>query len=278
MIKTRTEPPQTLIKSLSLLARILEDDGGRSLSGLAVEAGMPLSTAHRLAVGFERSGFLLRVGRGQYVAGPVLTRIAAVRRDWGSFASRVARPLLKELYRRTGKTVHLGIFEDNMMTYLVKIGDPRCVMISRQGMQLEAYCSGIGKALLANLPKEEQEAYLAAGPFVGLTPKTITSAAELARELADIRERGYAIDDGEITPGLICIAVPIGSEQGVLAAISLIVTHIGEPCIPTDFLPPLIETARAIEARLFPYQELHLNGLNQVRRKPPSITNSDPVI
>lgn len=255
MSKIGTAAPRTLTRSLLLLERIIDDDRGLSLSALAAELGLSSSSAHRLAVGFERSGFLLRVGRGHYVAGPVLLRLTGARRDWGGFAARVSRPILGRLSRQTGKTVHLGVLEDNMVTYLLKLGDRKGQAISRQGMQLEAYCSAIGKALLAQLPVGEREAYLASEPFVGLTPTTITSATALRSELDVVRARGYAIDDEEMVPGLVCIAAPVSRDGHVVAAVSMIVSQDGHPCEPEGLLPPLRRAVGEIEKHLFPYRD-----------------------
>jgi IclR family acetate operon transcriptional repressor len=255
MTRIGTSAPQTLTRSLLLLERIIDDDRGLSLSMLAGELGISSSSAHRLAVGFEKSGFLLRVGRGHYVAGPLLLRLAGARRDWGSFAARVSRPILGRLAKQTGKTVHLGVFEENMVTYLLKIGDRKGEAISRQGMQLEAYCSGIGKVLLSHLPPGERDAYLATEPFVGLTATTITSAAALRTELDAVRAQGYAVDDEEMVPGLICIAAPVARAGDVVAAVSMIVSQDGPPCTPTELLPPLRRAIGEIEARLFPYND-----------------------
>ena len=89
-------------------------------------------------------------------------------------------------------------------------------------MQLEAYCSAIGKVLFAHLPEAERERYLAGGPFVPLTARTIVDPARLRGELDAIRICGFAIDDEEIAPGLRCMAVPLRNSDGaVQAAISV---------------------------------------------------------
>src|SRR5690606_3592173 len=111
--------------------------------------------------------------------------------------------------RRFQRTVHLAVFEADMVTYLAKEDGGRNSVLTIEGTQLEAYCSGLGKVLLAYLPEPERERYLADGPFVRLTPNTIIEPDELRRELAHIRTRGYAIDDGEVQPNLRCVAVPL---------------------------------------------------------------------
>ena len=81
-----------------------------------------------------------------------------------------------------------------MVTYRIKTGQGAGNLFTRVGMQLEAYCSGIGKMLLAHLPEEQQRAYLAGGPFPALTAKTITQPEALAQELERIRAQGFALD------------------------------------------------------------------------------------
>jgi IclR family transcriptional regulator, acetate operon repressor len=90
------------------------------------------------------------------------------------------------------------------------------------GMQLEAYCSGIGKVLLAHLPKAACEDYLAAGPFVALTSRTIVDPDLLRAELANVRHQGFAVDNHEVAEDLRCIAVPLRRPDGeVVAAVSV---------------------------------------------------------
>lgn len=143
-----------------------------------------------------------------------------------------------------------------MMTYLLKEGDHHGAVISKPNMQLEAYCSGLGKALLAHLPREELDAYIATAPFVALTPRTIISADALRAELARVRNRGFALDRAEMFDGFICIAAPIRVDGRVVAAISLVVTQMATPCRPTIYLARLTAAAARIESRLFGLREV----------------------
>jgi DNA-binding IclR family transcriptional regulator len=133
-----------------------------------------------------------------------------------------ARPLLRRLARETRATAHLGVFENDMISYVVKEHGGGARLFTREGGQLEAYCSAIGKVLLAHLPDEEREAYLASGPFVALTSRTITDPAVIRETLSQVRSRGFAIDDREIADDLSCVAVPIEGPSGdVMAALSI---------------------------------------------------------
>lgn len=191
------------------------------VSAIARAIGIPVSTAHRHVLTLVEAGLLHPIGRGRHVAGPRLRRLAR-RLDMQQILVVAAAGPLDALAGRTRSIAQLGSLDDNMVTYRLKTGHGADQLFTRVGMQMEAYCSGIGKVLLAHLPEEQQKAYLADGPFPRLTDRTITDPAALADELAKVREQDFAIDDGEIAPDLRCFAVPVRDRDGnVVAAVSL---------------------------------------------------------
>jgi IclR family transcriptional regulator, acetate operon repressor len=207
-------------KAFELLQRIVQTGDSRSISALAADLQMPPSTAHRISATLERAGFIMRLRRGHYLPGPVLLRLAT----FGSLnrvLAAVGPPVVKRLARQSGCTAHLGVFENAMVTYLLKAGKGRLNIFTRQGTQLEAYCTGIGKVLLASLPKPELEEYLAQGPFIALTPNTLTDIPSLRAALDTIRVRGYATDNAEMDTDLRCLAVPVHDGERTLAALSI---------------------------------------------------------
>lgn len=231
-----------------MLEAVIADGGSRSIAAIARDIGVPVATAHRQIVSLVEDGYLARHVRGRHVGGPRLLRLLG-QLDEKEIIASAAAPVLHRLARELGCMVQLGTLEGDMVTYRIKAGEGAGNLFTRVGMQLEAYCSGIGKALLAGLPQRECEDYLAAGPFPALTPRTITDPAALRRELERVREAGHAIDDGEIVEGLYCMAVPIRASGGrVPAAISA--SRFGE----TDSTPNsgrvlgrLYDAAREIE-------------------------------
>jgi DNA-binding IclR family transcriptional regulator len=249
----------SLDKSLSLLVQVLEGerDSG-SLQALAEAEKLPLSTAYRLMASLERAGLVAQLGPNRYMAGATLRRLAGFQLSPRRILTEIGRPILTDLSRRTGRITHLGVLDENMTTYLVKEGDRAGRAISGPDMQLEAYCSGIGKALLAHLSTEELDTYLATAPFVALTPRTIISAEALREELANIRQHGYAIDHEEMFEGFICIAVPIQLRGQVVAAISLVVTQNAGPYRPIRYLSRLLVAAAQIEMRLCSVSEVFM--------------------
>ncbi len=248
-----------LDKSLSLLVRVLEEGSDcSSLSALAEAAELPLSTAYRLMASLERAGLVARLGPHHYMGGPALRRVAGMRPSPKRILSEIGRPILADLSRRTRRITHLGVLEENMTTYLVKEGDFAGRAISEPNVQLEAYCSGLGKALLAHLSDGELESYLATAPFVAITRRTIISADALREELIRIRQRRYAIDCEEMFQGFVCIAVPIRLSNNVVAAISLVVTKNSESCCPTNYLSRLNAAAANIEKRLLSFSDVFI--------------------
>lgn len=237
---------------LAMLEAVIADGGQSNVSAIARSIGMPIATAHRQVATLVAEGYLVAGQRGSHLAGPKLLGLLH-RLDEKQVVAGCAAPLLHRLAADLGCVVQLGTFENEMVTYRIKTGEGAGELFTRVGMQLEAYCSGMGKVLLAHLPEAQRRAYVAGGPFVALTARTITDPAELDEELGRIRSRGYAIDDGEIADGLVCVAVPIHAPDGqVHAAISVSRTSSADSSTGiTDILETLSVTARKIEQAAF---------------------------
>ena len=137
-----------------------------------------------MVAAFERGGLVVRGERGRYGAGLGLAELSALYRQAGRFLARAGRPELRRLAREMKRTAHLGVLEaDAMVTYLVKEAAGNMPIFTREMLQLEAYCTGVGKVLLAHLDDSAREIYLAGGPFVSLTDNTLTDPGLLRAEL-----------------------------------------------------------------------------------------------
>jgi DNA-binding IclR family transcriptional regulator len=214
----------SLEKALLLFNRVISDRGNTALKDLAADLGLPRSTLYRLAGTLQDFGLITRHARGHYDIGLALAaRLQGV--TVVSQLARLSRPLLLRLADECGATAHLGVLQDGMVTYVVKVAGKAAgqgAVFTRENAQLEAYCSGIGKVLLAWLPEDERDRYLAAGPFVPLTSQTITDSHALRDCLDIVRREGFAQDDGEVADNLFCLAVPVAGPQGAVhAAISI---------------------------------------------------------
>ncbi len=134
-----------------------------------------------------------------------------------------ARPYLERLVLETGETAHLCILDRGEVLYLDKHEPMRTMRIpSEVGRRNPAHCTAVGKALLAYLPEEELEELVRQHGLRAYTARTITTLAELKRELARVREQGYSVDNEEFEEGLRCIGAPIRDYSGrVVASISI---------------------------------------------------------
>ena len=208
-------------RALDLWTLIVRSQGQTPLSVLAAELSLPISTAHRIVMAFRRRGLITPASRGHYVGGLQLAALGALA-DPRATLIEAARPLLRRLARTMRTTVHMGMLEGDMVTYLVKEQGGGMRLFTQESMQLEAYCSAIGKVLLANAGGIDREAYLANGPFIALTEHTVTEPAALRDMLTEVRANDFAIDDREVVEDLHCIAVPMRDPTGeVIAAVSI---------------------------------------------------------
>jgi DNA-binding IclR family transcriptional regulator len=209
-------------KALELLSVFSFREPRLSLADLATRTGIPRATAFRLLSTLEQSGFLDKV-HGAYQLGIkcfVLGNIVA----GGLDLRETARPHLAALREATRETTQIAILDHWQVVYLERMLSSMSVgyMRSRAGAILPAYCTALGKTLLAYRPEAEVQAWAATQKFAALTPRTITSAKRLLKELAVIRERGYGLDEEEREKGVSCVAAPIANHTGdVVAAISV---------------------------------------------------------
>jgi IclR family acetate operon transcriptional repressor len=252
---------QSVDRAFSLLSQLSYPGAMSSLPVIAKRSGLSVATAHRLLSTLESIGAVIRTGSNGYRIGMVIHDLArgSCRED---LLVAALNPVLVKLADNMSMTVHAGVMSaDQMVRYIAKQTYKRAMPVpTRIGSQLEAYCSGIGKILLANLDPLEQHAYLIDAPFVPLTPRTMTDPALLKKELEVVVERGFAVDDCEIYADLRCVAVPVRDATGdVIAAISC---SGSSAIISWEAMPKIADTlkvaAAAIHAKLFPASRLHL--------------------
>ena len=157
-----------------------------------------------------------------YALGVRLVRLAHSAWTQASLAP-VARPHLTALSQATGETIHLAQLDGPHVLYLDKRDAKRRVnMFSEAGKVGPAYCTGVGKAMLAHLSPDELERILPQQSYHRFTPSTICSRQELTVELEQIRQDGFALDREDHEPGIICVAVPVLSRTSqLMGAISV---------------------------------------------------------
>ena len=135
----------------------------------------------------------------------------------------IAAPYLAELVKTYEETAHLVTRDGYNVLYLDKIESTHSMRIcSRVGERLPIYCTGVGKAILANLPEDELNDILNNAKIEKKTLNTISEMGELVKHLETVRNQGFAEDLEEIEAGLKCVAAPIFDYTGkAVAAISV---------------------------------------------------------
>lgn len=135
---------------------------------------------------------------------------------------RIAQPYLEELQRMTTETVHLGILDKSCIVYITKIESNHPVnLYSQVGKTIPLYCSAMGKSILAELTDVEIEQYLAENILIPKTENTFTIKESFRNELKNIRNLGYAFDDGEHEIDVFCAGTSITVNGKNFGAISV---------------------------------------------------------
>ena len=219
----RTKARLSSVANAMRLVRAFSDDEYEiGISNLARRLALPKSTVHRLATTLVDAEFLEQNPEtGGYRLGLALFDLGMLVRRKMSVVTE-ARPYLRALMERTGESVHLTVLDHASVLYVNNIASPQAIrMQSNLGARVPAHCCSEGKALLAFEPSATVESVIAAG-LPARTPKTIVKPQRLRDELAQVRGRGYALDDEELEIGLRSAAAPIRDHRGdVIAAVSV---------------------------------------------------------
>lgn len=196
-------------KGLDLLDLIAESRHGVTIGQLAESRGMHRSSIYRYISPLVERSYIKKTPEGRYQLGSKTLELASLLLERLDIRN-VAHPLLIELSEKTDATVHLARLEGPEVVYLDKIETNRSLpIVSRIGGRQPAYCTGVGKALLAFLAQEHLDDVLPRIKFEVYTPTTVQDIERLVAELAVIRARGYALDNEEHEPGISCVAFPI---------------------------------------------------------------------
>ncbi|MBX5474214.1 MAG: IclR family transcriptional regulator [Thermoleophilia bacterium] len=226
---TASAHSQSLERGLAILSAFRSGRPLLGVSELGREIGLSRSTAHRYIATLAKLGYLQQdTATKKYRLGPRVL-------DLGFSAinsmelREVAAPHLRRLSDETGYTVNMAILDGLDIVYVERCrssraGQREIDLDLHVGSRLPAYCTSLGKVLLAYLPEKEREAALDRIDFARRGPNTIVSRSALAEELARVRENGFAINNEELAYGLRSIAAPVLVHDGTaVAAINLAV-------------------------------------------------------
>lgn len=214
---------QVLDRALAALEVLAARSTECSLVEMSTTLKLHKSTAHRLMMVLEQHRLVDKnPDTGRYRLGLKLFEFGS--KAFGAIdLRRHAKPYLDRLQRELGETVFFCLLDDGQVFYIEKIESQQSVRTAcTVGSRAPAYCTAVGKAMLAELPDAEVNEVVKRWGLKAFTPNTITTASGLRAELKAIRERGYAIDNEEKEPGLRCVSAPVRGDSGkLLAALSV---------------------------------------------------------
>jgi DNA-binding IclR family transcriptional regulator len=204
------------------IIELLTHDGALDFPDICALLKLPKSSAHSLLATMRDMGFVhLDDTSRLYTLGPRLWEAGQAYIEQQDIA-RLAEPYMRRVRDKLGETVQLAILDGIENVYVGKLDtDHALQLVSRLGSRLPAYATGLGKALLADLPDDEVLRRLEGVELRQFTPSTITDRDKLITELGRIRRRGYATDLGEYTAGVYCVAATIHGPTGTVAAMSV---------------------------------------------------------
>ena len=209
------EVVQSLVRSFELLEAIGDMGGEAGVSELAGRTGLAPGTAHRIVRTLVDLGYLRQLPSRRYTLGARLVRLG----DTASqLLGRWALPVLSELVAEFGETANLALLDGDRAVYVAQVPSPHSVrMFTEIGRRVPLHCTGVGKAMLSQLPGTVVDALIGRTGLPAVTSTTITDPAVLRAELARVRQQGWVRDEGEQETGVRCVAVPVPGPTGPVA-------------------------------------------------------------
>lgn len=209
-------------RALAVLSLFSREKLEWGITEISQEVQLPKSTVHGLVKTLEKEKFLFLGENGKYRLG---IRVFELGMAYSGNArlTAVAEPVVRELTEKYQQTVHMAIYAGRMAVLVVSArAGSSGVMAPRVGAGIAAYCTGVGKVLLAWQSPEQIEEYLLNETLIPITHNTITDPDLFRKELAQIREQGFALDRGEALVETGCVAAPIfGADDQIVAALSV---------------------------------------------------------
>jgi IclR family transcriptional regulator, pca regulon regulatory protein len=248
---------QSLERGLAILGCFTPERPVLGIANIADELGMSRSTTHRYVITLVALGYLEQGASRKYRLGLRVTDLGMSALNSTGLREH-SHPYLEELRQRTSYTVNLSVLDGVDILYIDRArsfrrGQSKIDLGLHPGSRLPAYCTSMGKLLLANLPANEQQDLVSEIKLSKRGPNTITNKKALRDELEGVLDAGFAVNDEELAPELRSISAPVRNEaREVIAAVNM-AAHASMISLEelVDALGPhLVSTADRISARL----------------------------
>lgn len=205
---------QSVAKAMQLLDFLAESPNALSLAEISAQTGWPKSTVHGLLSTMRDFSVVAQDTEGRYHLGIRLFEYGCtLSSSWSIIET--AKPFIQHISFETGEAVFLSILDQGEVITLDRADNRTGLRASAEmGCRLPIHCTSQGKLFLAYMSEAERSVILRRTELCSYTPHTITTEAELQRELEQIRKQGYAVENGEYKMGLRSVAAPIVDQQG----------------------------------------------------------------
>lgn len=198
---------QSIERAFELLEIMASAGPSIAFGDLAARAELPQPTIHRIVRTLLNLGYVRQLPNRHYALGPKLIRL-------GESAAQLigawSRPHLSELVERTGESANMAVLDNDMAVYVAQVPSPHSMrMFTEVGRRVYLHCTGVGKALLMQLPDDVLVATLNRVGMPAASENSHTTVDGLMRDIELSRTRGYAVDEGEQEIGVRCFAAPV---------------------------------------------------------------------
>ena len=214
---------QSVDRALGLLDVLAQASGELPLNEIAHRAGLNTSTCHHLLATLAQRGYVGQSARSRsYHLGPRITEISDQRIRQFNLID-IAMPELRRLNDETLESVHLAVLQGQSLATLAKLDSRLPIRVGSDDTAKAgaAHATATGKAILAWLPEAEIARVIGATGLQRFTDRTISTIAELMEELRLVRRNGFAVDNEEFQPGVVCVGAAIRDHAGaVIGSIS----------------------------------------------------------
>jgi DNA-binding IclR family transcriptional regulator len=214
------------VKSAERTIQIIEllslHSDGLTSKQISQELGIAPSSTFELLKTLARNDYAILDENKKYSIGPKLINVG-LRASGVLNLNKLAEPLLREAMNILGETVFMAKLLGDEVVYLSKMNSPRTISTNAEiGSKKPVYCTGLGKAFLAFMPKEDSDKIIQNLDILPYTKNTVSNQNDLIEQINLFREMGYAIDNEEIEEGLWCAAAPVFDvNNNIIAAISV---------------------------------------------------------
>lgn len=196
---------QSVHRALDVLEVVAARGGTLTIGEIATLTGIPLPTAHRLLRTLVDRGYMRQAPDRRYTLGFRLVPLGA---SAGSMVGAGTERVLARVVDALGETANLAMLDGDRVAYVAQVpGKHAMRMFTEVGRRVHPHCTAVGKAVLSVAPEDQVRSLLARTGLPRHTSSTITDIEEFLAQLDEVRERGYALDEGEQEVGVRCVAV-----------------------------------------------------------------------